>query len=260
MLYAIVMSEKFGWSATAAGAGQMSGDFGGAITLFVLARFNSKRRLPLSLRMPLNNGILIGLLGAMLMMMASPELAWCALGQVGMGTAYILSMQIGSEMALIYSLGDPAALNHHIATNFVSFNVGLMIATSITLPLYEQFGEQVPLLGGGLLLLAGALLWTIIFIRRGASNPFFFRDIVFYPHLVKMQPVLLFCFQLGRIGGLKLGPEETWFNFERDAFLGWASHHGLNLKLPGTGSELDDTEAVASDRIKQHTFIGLSLL
>jgi len=172
-LYAIIMSENFGWSATEAGAGQMAGDFGGAVILFTLASkrgTSSCTRIPTILRMPLNNGILIVMLGVTLLMLSSSSLVIAAIAQLAMGALYIMSLQIGTEMAVLYGFGNPRALDHHISTNYIAFDGGLMIAAAIALPLYEAFDERVPLIGGGLMMIFGALLWILFFLRRGAAR------------------------------------------------------------------------------------------
>jgi hypothetical protein len=176
-LYAIVMSENFGWSATEAGAGQMAGDLLGAIVLFMFARVREKKQgsgdeptaspYPVWMRIPLNNGFLIIAMGGLLMAMASPDMLVCALGQIGMGTLYVLSLQLGTEMAVLYGLDNSVALHHHISTNYVAFNMGLLAAAAITLPLYEVLDEVPVLLGGGLLLVVGGILWLIFFGQRG---------------------------------------------------------------------------------------------
>lgn len=120
-LYAIIMSGKFGWSATAAGAGQMAGDLGGALVLLVLSRAgvagNSgsgdgskpaeglgtygavdgeqgdvpsktpRRSLVRGIAryflfLPFNGAVLLLLFGALFVLMASPHMIIAAVGQV----------------------------------------------------------------------------------------------------------------------------------------------------------------------------------
>eukprot|EP00041_Stephanoeca_diplocostata_P005729 m.67182 g.67182 ORF g.67182 m.67182 type:complete len:726 (+) comp15967_c1_seq8:292-2469(+) len=212
VLYAIIMSTEFGWSATAAGAAQMAGDLVAVVILLVIAHtqgtaadnptgascdttsgadvamFAGDGRACADrvrcaagvawrgarwfvVHLPFNNTLLLLAFAALLVLMAQPTLAVAAVGQIGMGTVYVLGLQVATEMLLVYAHGDAAAGARLMSGSAIAFNLGLFTSALVAYSVYEAYSAQVVLYGAAVAVGAVAVAWVVAFgVRYAALN------------------------------------------------------------------------------------------
>jgi hypothetical protein len=175
-LYALIMSDSFGWSATAAGAAQMAGDLVGALVLFFFSRcFTDKTagdNAPTSSRccrfalLPFNMAWLLFLFAILLIMMADERFAVAVVGQVLMGTVYVLAVQVITELNILYGYGDADLTAKYSNMTFVGYASGTIIGTLITTQLKGRYGTELPLHIAATVVLLWGLVWLAAFSVR----------------------------------------------------------------------------------------------
>ena len=182
-LYALIMSDGFGWSATAAGAAQMAGDLVGALVLFFLSRYftdettgaaddggdDAPSRGPHCCRfvlLPFNMVWLLFAFAILLVMMADERVAVAVVGQVLMGTVYVLMVEVITELNILYGYGDPDLTAKYSNMTFVGYAIGGIIGTLIPTQLYGQYGAEMPLHAAAAAVALWGLVWLAAFSVR----------------------------------------------------------------------------------------------
>lgn len=121
------------------------------------------------INLPFNNTLLLLSFAALLVLMAQPTLAVAAVGQIGMGTVYVLGLQVATEMLLVYAHGDAAAGARLMSGSAIAFNLGLFTSALVAYPVYEACSAQVVLFGAAVVIGAVGVLWLGAFGVRFAT-------------------------------------------------------------------------------------------
>ena len=171
-VFSLYFREIYDWNPTWIGIGQGAGDFIAGLLLLAMAlrRGDSENdSVPAILRCCLPLPFIVSVLQlvycGLFMLMAAPYFVLSVLGQIFIGTVYVLTSQALQEMAAIYSRGDQTLYRKLAFLDAQAYNTGNFIASSSGVPLY-MLNRRLPFYLAAATVVCGNLLFTIFFCYR----------------------------------------------------------------------------------------------
>jgi hypothetical protein len=115
---------------------------------------------------PFKTAVTFALFGMLFIAFSSKTIGISMMAQIGIGVVYIVCLQAINDMCVTNACGDDRAFTSLTQRNWIGYNIGNLVAASVTLPLCDSHGFPFTLHLIAVLLLVFGALWAAAYIHR----------------------------------------------------------------------------------------------